>query len=286
MRKLIVTADDFGLAESINEAVEIAHREGILSAASLMVAAPAANDAVRRASRLPSLGVGLHLVLVDGASVLSPREIPNLVDADGRFFTDPLKIGVRLFFDRATQAQAEAEIRAQLERFRATGLPLDHVNGHHHFHQHPTITRILLRLAHEFGIKAIRVPIEPAVTAWQAQRESLLTRCVHWLISAARLLRMPARLRAAGIRHNDHLLGLFDSGDMTAARIDRYLAHLPSGVTELYVHPASDRIEDHRALPQAAARVQEFLAIAAPARRARLAAAGLAPISFAELAKS
>ena len=284
MRKLIITADDFGLAESVNEAVEVAHRDGILSAASLMVAAPAATDAIVRAQRLPSLGVGLHLVLVDGAPVLPAAEIPRLVGPDGQFFRDPLKVGVRLFFDRATQAQAEAEIRAQLERFRASGLALDHVNGHHHFHQHPTVTGILLRLAPEFGIKAIRVPIEPALIAWQAQREALFTRSLHWLLSAARLLRMPARLRAAGIRQNDYLLGLFNTGDMTGARIDRFLAHLPAtGISELYVHPASARVADFAGLPQASARASEFAAITDPARRARLLAAGLYPVPFAGL---
>ena len=286
MRKLIVTADDFGLAQSINEAVEIAHRGGILSAASLMVAAPAAEDAVERARRLPTLGVGLHLALVDAAPVLAPHKVPHLVGPDGQFLRDPFTLGVRLFFDRATQQQAEAEIRAQLEGFHATGLPLDHVNGHHHFHQHPTVTGILIRLAKEFDIKAVRVPIEPAFVAWHAQREALFMRWMHWLISAARLLRMPARLTAAGIQHNDHVLGLFDTGDMTAARIDRYLAHLPaSGVTELYVHPASDRVPDHRDLPQAAARISEFLAISDPARRAHLQALGIELVTFAALAQ-
>ena len=90
-KNLVVTADDFGAAIAVNEAVEIAHRDGILTAASLMVAGAAAADAVVRARRLPMLGVGLHVVLVDGEPVLPPEQIPALVGPDGRFRTDMLR---------------------------------------------------------------------------------------------------------------------------------------------------------------------------------------------------
>ena len=142
MKRLIVTADDFGLAPAVNEAVEQGHRRGILSAASLMVAAPAAADAVARAKRLPKLGVGLHLVLVDGRPVLPPAEIPDLVGPDGRFLADPFRAGVKIFRNPAARRQMEREMRAQLEAFHATGLALDHVNAHHHFHTHPTRGRL------------------------------------------------------------------------------------------------------------------------------------------------
>ena len=98
MKRLIVTADDFGLSNPVNEAVELAHTRGILTAASLMVTAPAAADAVTRARRLPELGVGLHLVFVDGIPALPPTQIPDLVGKDGRFHRDPTRFGVRLFF--------------------------------------------------------------------------------------------------------------------------------------------------------------------------------------------
>ncbi len=238
MKKLIVTADDFGLALPVNEAVEIAHRQGILTAASLMVTAPAAADAVARARRLPRLGVGLHLVLVDGVPALPPEAIPDLVDASGRFSRELWATGVRIFFRPAARRQLMAEIRAQLEAFRRTGLDLDHVNGHHHFHIHPTVQAVLLRLAPEFGIRAIRVPREPPLLAWRATGVGLAPRLASWLFQARRLRRMRRRLRAAGIACNDWMLGLGDSGAMSAARVAAYLAHLPPGVSELYVHAA------------------------------------------------
>src|SRR5258708_2904517 len=121
-KQLIVTADDFGVAVPVNEAVELGHRNGILTGASLMVTAPAAADAVERARRLPGLGVGLHVVLVDGRPALPPEQIPDLVQPNGRFFNDVLRIAIPLYTSRRVQAQAEAEVRAQLEALRPTPL--------------------------------------------------------------------------------------------------------------------------------------------------------------------
>ena len=121
MRQVIFTADDFGLALPVNEAVERAHRE-VLRTASLMVAAPAVADAVERARRMPDLHVGLHLVVVSGRAVLPPERIPLLVDRDGAFTEDQPRAGVRYFFTPGIRTQLEAEIRAQFAAFAATGL--------------------------------------------------------------------------------------------------------------------------------------------------------------------
>src|SRR5690348_6880161 len=146
---LIVTADDFGLHEAVNEAVETAARAGTLTAASLMVSAPAAADAVRRARSLPRLRVGLHLTLADGRAELPPDAIPHLVDASGRFGcggrggrSRPRGLaheGLRWFVRQAVRRELAAEIRAQFRAFERTGLLLDHVNAHKHLHLHPTV---------------------------------------------------------------------------------------------------------------------------------------------------
>src|SRR5262245_54545433 len=113
MRRLIVTADDFGLAVPVNEAIEEAHRKGILTSASLMVAAPGTADAVERARRLPTLRVGLHVVVVEGRPVLDPGDVPDLVDGRGEFSTHLVGAGFRFFFRASVRRQLEAEIRAQ-----------------------------------------------------------------------------------------------------------------------------------------------------------------------------
>ena len=156
MKRLIVTGDDFGLALPVNEAIEEAHRKGILTTASLMVGATAVEDAVSRATRCPSLKVGLHLVLVEGRPIMRPQAVPDLVDRRGEFSSHLVRAGFKFFFRPAVRRQLALEIRAQFEAFQKTGLPLDHVNGHNHMHLHPTILGLILKIGQDFGLKAIR----------------------------------------------------------------------------------------------------------------------------------
>ncbi len=219
----MVTADDFGAALAVNEAVEIGHREGILTAASLMVAGAAAGDAVERARRLPALGVGLHIVLADGAPVLPPEQVPALVGADGRFPADMLGTALAIACNPAARRQMQAEVDAQFAAFAATGLPLDHVNAHKHFHLHPLIASAILRAGRSHGLRAMRVPIEPGAGA-----------VMNWWAGV-----LGRRLRRAGVTVNDRVFGLVGSGAFDAARVRAALASLPPGLTEIYCHPAT-----------------------------------------------
>src|SRR3954463_10575579 len=119
-RRLIVNADDFGRSGSINEAVIRAHREGILTTASLMVNEPACEAAVALARENPGLGVGLHLTLLLGRSALSREQVPGLTDENAQFTTNPARAGFRYFFMPSLRKQLQAEIHAQFEKFRAT----------------------------------------------------------------------------------------------------------------------------------------------------------------------
>jgi chitin disaccharide deacetylase len=278
---LIVTADDFGLGEAVNLGVERAARAGILTAASLMVGAPAAADAVRRAHELRDLAVGLHLVLADGWSVLPRRQIPALVDADGRFGNNMVRDGVRFFALPAVRRQLEAEIRAQFRAFAATGLPLDHVNAHKHFHLHPTLLDMLVRVGGEFGMRAVRLPREPA---WAARRTggAIAGPAVAGLLSPW-LAMMRRRLRAAGIAHNDYAFGISDSGSMDEPRLLEILGRLPQGVTEIYLHPA---VESGAAISPAMRgyrHADELAALTSPKVRAAVSACGAATGGFARL---
>ena len=144
MKRVVFSADDFGLSEAVNEAVERAHRDGILSQASLMVAGPAAGDAIRRARALPSLRVGLHLVVIEGPAISPAAEIPDLVDREGQFPSGQARLGFRYFFRPRVRRQLAHEIRAQFSAFAATGLALDHANAHKHMHLHPTVGRLMI----------------------------------------------------------------------------------------------------------------------------------------------
>ena len=268
---LIITADDFGLHPSVNQAVERAWRDGVLSAASLMVGSPAVGDALARARACPGLRVGLHLVLADGRAVLPPRAIPDLVDRDGRFGARMVRDGVRFFFLPRVRRQLALEIRAQFEAFAATGLELDHVNAHKHFHLHPTVLSLILEIGREFGLSAVRLPLEAGLPAWLRP----------WLL----LLR--ARLRAAGVRHNDYIVGLRLSGRFDEDALLAALAALPeAGVGELYLHPA---LESGAAIAPSMAgyrHADEYAALVAPRvvqARARLRARGVRFGGFADL---
>jgi chitin disaccharide deacetylase len=234
-RFLIVTADDFGLHEAVNEAVQRASRQGILTAASLMMGAVATADAVRRARELPGLRVGLHLVLVDGVPLLPAAQVPLLLDRSGRFSDRMAFDGARYFLSARARRQLEAEIRAQFQAFAATGLVLDHVNAHKHFHLHPTLLTLLLSVGREYGITAVRYPYEPARLLPGAS----LTERVAAVALTPWLLLMRHRLRRAGLIHNDQLFGVGCSGAIDEATLIEALRALPPGVTEIYLHPAT-----------------------------------------------
>jgi len=234
VKRLIVTADDFGASPEVNDAVEQAHRDGILTAASLMVAGDAAADAVARAHALPTLGIGLHIVLVEGRPLLPADRIPALVDATGNFRTDMARAGVTIFASPAARRQLAAEVEAQFAAFAATGLVLDHVNAHKHFHLHPTIAGTILKVGTRYGMRAARAPIEPRRLLRQVDGSETGSRIeTVW----ARLVR--ARLRRSGMLVPDQVFGLAWSGAMTADRVRGILERLPDGLTEIYTHPAT-----------------------------------------------
>ncbi|HEX3860849.1 MAG TPA: hopanoid biosynthesis-associated protein HpnK [Stellaceae bacterium] len=277
--RLIVSADDFGRDVAVNEAVEIAHRDGILSTASLMVAAPAAADAVACAQRLPNLRVGLHLVLIDGVAVSPAADIRGLVDAEGRFGDNQGLAGFRYFFVPGMRRRLAAEIRAQFEAFRATGLALDHVNAHKHMHLHPTVARLIIEIGRDYGMHAMRVPDEPVEPLRRAlPGEPVKPPAYRPVVTALR-----RRLRRAGIAANDHVFGVAWSGAMTEQRLLALLPCLPPGVSELYSHPAS------RTTPALATgmpgyrHAEELAALVSPNVRRRVAELGIELIGYRDL---
>lgn len=215
--------------------MEAAHKGGVLSAASLMVGAPAAADAVERARRLPNLRVGLHVVLVDGDPVMERAHIPGLVDRSGRLRNDLARYGAQIAVDTSRRRQLAKEIAAQFEAYRATGLPLDHVNAHRHFHLHPAVAASVMNIGRRYGMRGLRVPVEPwrvvAAIEPKTQRQvgRVTTPWATWLRS---------RARRAGLTTADAVFGLAWSGAMTGTRLSALIGRLPPGFVEIYLHPA------------------------------------------------
>jgi hopanoid biosynthesis associated protein HpnK len=233
-----------------------------------MVGAPAAGDAVERARRLPSLAVGLHVVLVHGRPVLPPERVPDLVDRDGRFFTDLVGAGIRFFFRPGIARQLEAEIRAQFERFAQTGLTLDHVDAQSHMHVHPTLYRLILKVGGEYGMRAIRIPREPHGG----------TRTIEPWIALMR-----RRARRCGVATNDFVYGLNYAGAMNETRVLGMLATLPDGVTELFFHPATGPFAGADAGTEAFQWTGELAALTSPKVRKALRANGVETITYGQL---
>jgi chitin disaccharide deacetylase len=202
-----------------------------------MVGAPAAADAVKRARALPSLRVGLHVVLVDGDPVLPAAQIPALVDGSGRLSNALVGLSVRSALDPSLRRQISAEVAAQFEAFRATGLPLDHVNTHRHSHLNPVVAASVVRIGRHYGMRALRVPFEPwrIVADIDPQTGRLAGRMVApWAAFMRR------RIRRAGLITADAVFGLAWSGAMTKSRLLSLLGRLPAGFVEIYLHPATN----------------------------------------------
>jgi chitin disaccharide deacetylase len=245
-----------------------------------MVGGKAAADAVARARRLPELRVGLHIVLVDGYPVLPNAEVYGLVRGDGAFDRNMARAGTRFFFLPGIRRQLAMEIRAQFEGFRATGLPLDHVNAHKHMHLHPTVAGLIVEIGRDYGVKAARVPSEPVAVLRAAFPHE------HYAMPLYRpwvdVLRR--RFQHAGLFVNDHVFGLAWSGGMVEERLLRLVPHLPGGVSEIYLHPAAVRAPALVAAMPGYRQQEELAALLSSALRSRIAELGIRLASYSDFA--
>jgi hopanoid biosynthesis associated protein HpnK len=203
-----------------------------------MVTGAAAPEAIASSQAHPNLAVGLHLVLVCGKSVLPPSQIPHLVDSAGNFPDDSLQAGLRYQFNRAARRELRLEIRAQLEKFRATGLKLSHVDGHLHLHSHPVVLGILTELAEEFNIKVIRLPSEELRLTLKIDRSDLATKILWSLVFTGLRSYGEGLLKSKGIYFCDRVYGLLQSGRMNQDYLQRLIPQIQAKVVEIYSHPA------------------------------------------------
>ena len=280
---LVVTADDFGASSNVNAAVMRAHHEGALTSASLMVRGDAAVEAVRVAREMPSLGVGLHLVLAQGMPAAPASEIRSLVTRSGRFPEQPVLAGFRhawAWCRRRGRAELAREIEAQLAAFAATGLPLGHVDGHLNMHLHPMVLPTLVALAPRYGIRAMRLTRDDLGFALAHDPRHRLRKRTESLIFRALAAYAAPRLRAAGILAPVQVFGLHATGHVDEAYVQALIPRLGPGVSELYCHPAAgDPVAgqagyDHQG---------ELAALTSPGVRAALSAAGVRLASYRAL---
>lgn len=238
--RLILNADDFGCSSSINEAVVRAHQEGLLTSASLMVNGDAFDEAVRMARENPKLGVGLHLTVALGRSTLSTAEIPSLVDGDRNFSNSAVTAGFKYFFHPGIRNQLHREIAAQFEKFRETGLKLDHVNGHLNFHLHPTVFEILLELKNHWKGAGFRITRDDFALSEELSSGRWLYRFSHATIFNGLSNRAAPALKRVTDRTTKNVFGLLQNDEADEQYLLNLLPRMPTGPTEIYVHPDMD----------------------------------------------
>lgn len=245
MAFVIFNADDFGYSDTVNWAVLKAHREGVLTSASLMVTEPGFPEAVAMARETPSLGVGLHVVVSFDHALLSPSQISALVGADGKFLADPFLTGLRYQFSQAARRQLRQELEAQFARFAETDLPWSHVDGHQHLHMHPFVWDSLLDLCDHYGVHRLRLPHEEVRAHLQQGGDGPNANTAATLALRTlrrrnlRVLRQRGTLGGKPAFYCDRVYGQLQTGRMDAPYARRLLHRLTGQTNEVYFHPGA-----------------------------------------------
>ena len=237
MPRLIVNADDFGLTSGVNQAILELHKAGVLTSATLMAKAGATSEAIAMARATPQLGVGCHVVLVDGDPVLPQSEIPTLIDPKtGRF---PATLGAfltRLFTRRLRPAEIEAEAAAQIALLQNSGVRATHIDTHKHTHMFPPVLRPVLRAARAAGIRAVRNPFEPEWAVQATPRASAVR--IAEVFALRRLTPYFRRLiTGENFLTTDGTIAVAGTGILDSVAVRSLLHQLPEGTWELVTHP-------------------------------------------------
>jgi hopanoid biosynthesis associated protein HpnK len=284
-RRFIVSGDDFGLASEVNHAVLRAHAEGILTSTSLMVTGASAREAVELAQRAPRLAVGLHLVLVQGRPAAPLGEIAGLARPDGRFRESAIPAGLAYYFSPRLRRVVRREVGAQLEMFRATGLPLSHVDGHLNIHLHPFVQLVLADMVPRFGIRAIRLTREPILRNLRWDLRHPLRKTFEGLAFQALSALAARRFARLGVVSTDHLFGLHQTGAFDERYLRHLIATLPPGDSELYCHPAIEQNAEMRRVMPGYRQDAELAALVSPGLRDLAEQHGVELATYADLAQ-
>jgi chitin disaccharide deacetylase len=279
----IFTADDFGMSPALNGAVVLAHRRGVLRCSSLMPTGAAAGQAIALARQCPELCLGVHLTLIQGKAVLPPGEIPHLVDGQGRFLNDPVAAGWRYFFQPRVLPEIRRELVAQIEAVLAAGLTPWHLNSHVNLHLHPKIFPLVVDLAREFRIPAVRLGYENWRLTLALAPDHPFPKVAQGLIFALLSRRAQKLAAAAGLLYNDRVFGLLNDGRMTEAYLLGLIPRLEPGVTEIYCHPGLSADAELTHWAPAYRRQEEFTALTGVRVQEALAAAGVQVSDFRKI---
>jgi len=243
LRNLIVNADDLGWTEGVNRGIAEAHRNGIVTSASLLANGAAFASGVEIARTTPALGVGVHLNLSDGEPVADRELVTTLLNDRGELEGRPESLLLKLARRSVLLEEVEHEWDAQIQKVRDVGIEPTHLDGHRHVQMLPGLFEIALRLAKRHGIAAVRISHEEsslrAALSSGAKQKSTVVMKQGVQARGLKLLARDAREQAerAGIAAADYFCGIAQTGELTREGVLRLLEILPEGTTELMCHP-------------------------------------------------
>jgi hopanoid biosynthesis associated protein HpnK len=287
VRRLIVNADDFGFTSGVNRAIVEAAAAGAITSTTLMAGAPRFDEAVELAKQQPRLGVGCHVVLVDGEPVLPAAKLPTLAPG-GRFRDSLLRFARAVVRGELDPMEIEAEAAAQIRKITGAGLALTHFDTHKHAHLFPRVLAPVARAAVACGVRALRnpfAPVRPLAFAHLARRPRLWKRYTEVRLLRKYLRNFRETVTSMGLASPDGCYGVLVTGALDQALFDAIAGSIPEGTWEFVCHPGYD--DD--ALRAARTRLKEsrrreLEVLTSAQSRAALAAAGVELISFRELA--
>jgi chitin disaccharide deacetylase len=286
VRRLIVNADDFGFTSGVNRGIVEAHSRGIVTSSTLMANGPAFAEAAQLAKTIPTLGIGCHVVLIDGRPVLSAEQVPSLTNA-GLFRDGMMTFAARAIAGNINADEITAEATAQIRKIQAAGIPVSHIDTHKHTHLFPKILRPLLRAAAACGIHALRNPFGPRLPL---RSSDLMARPGLWARAAQlRFLgRFAGKFREAvdrdGFVTPDGTLGILVTGALDETLFHAIARSIPPGTWEFVCHPGYNDSDLQRAETRLReSRETELRVLTLPAARELLLQEGIELISYREL---
>jgi hopanoid biosynthesis associated protein HpnK len=293
VRRLIINADDFGLTSGVNRAIVEAHESGIVTSATLMANGSAFDEAVSLAQARPRLGVGCHVVLVDGVPLVRQTATDSLLDPRSRTAGSPRfreglgKFAALALFGRLAPEEIEAEVTAQIGKVQSSGIAVTHLDSHKHTHMFPSVFRPLLRAARARGVKAVRNPFERVRSSQLAARPDLWRRWTEVGILRGLAKQFRESVRQADMTTPDGTFAIVATGSLDERLLRRMIEHLPEGTWELVCHPGYNDADLQNVRTRLReSREQELRILTSRSTRDLLAANGVEVISYRDLAAS
>ena len=292
MRRLVINADDFGITRGINRAIVEGCRAGVITSTTLMATASAFDDAVSCVRQLPpKVGVGCHVVLLDGVPALKPEQIPSLLPASpstsAEFRTTLGSFARAALLGQLNPAEVEAEATAQIHRLQVAGVSVSHLDCHKHAHMFPRILPPVLRSALACGVKALRNPFGPLLPMPASrilQNPKTWRRVTELAVLRSFASNFKRELARYGLRTPDGSVGVLHTGTLDLDAFLRIVEHLPEGTWEFVCHPGyNDADLDHVRTRLRQSRETELAVLTSPEARAALAHRGIELISFRDL---